>query len=110
MAALWRAFLILGNPLCRIPDKEKGMLRVLQDLYQRQISNDILGFASAGGRMGGDGNMTICANMMRRLRTANILCTSLPLLLAIEIHHPAMQTAAPDIGTVEAVWRTLPSM
>jgi hypothetical protein len=55
MAALWRAFLILGNPLCRIPDKEKGMLRELQDLYQRHISTNNLRFVAAGGPTEGDG-------------------------------------------------------
>lgn len=38
MAAIWRAFLILGNRLCGIPDEETRLLRELQDLYKRRIS------------------------------------------------------------------------
>lgn len=38
MAAIWRAFLILGNPLCGIPDKETRLLRELQDLYKRRVT------------------------------------------------------------------------
>jgi len=42
MAALWRAFNILGNPLVMLPDKLKKDLRELQDLYQRRITADDL--------------------------------------------------------------------
>ena len=42
MAALWRAFNILGNPLVMLPDQLKKDLRELQDLYQRRITTDDL--------------------------------------------------------------------
>jgi hypothetical protein len=48
MAAIWRAFLILGNPLCGIPDEETRLLRELQDLYKRRISLN----SSTSGTMG----------------------------------------------------------
>ncbi|TKA73643.1 hypothetical protein B0A49_09877 [Cryomyces minteri] len=51
MAALWRAFLILGNPFSGIPDKEKRLLRELQDLYQRQI---FISGAETSADVGGD--------------------------------------------------------
>lgn len=38
MAAIWRGFLILGNPLCNLPDEEVKMLEELRDLYKRTIS------------------------------------------------------------------------
>ena len=37
MAAMWRAFFILGSPMCGIPDEEVRLLRNLQDLYKRKI-------------------------------------------------------------------------
>lgn len=51
MAALWRVFNILGNPLVMLPNQLKKDLRELQDLYQRRITvNDLdeLGDAEVG--------------------------------------------------------------
>ncbi|EON69692.1 hypothetical protein W97_08952 [Coniosporium apollinis CBS 100218] len=56
MAAIWRASLILGNPLCGIPFKEARLLGELRDLYKRKISVSTTGTGAAvgGDREGGE--------------------------------------------------------
>lgn len=40
MAAIWRGFLILGNPLCGLPDDRIKLLEELRDLHKRTICVD----------------------------------------------------------------------
>ena len=37
LAAIWRGFLTLGNPFCRLPHKERKQLEELCELYRREI-------------------------------------------------------------------------